>query len=192
MRFNPMFAFALLFLAGCHSANDKVLTSARLKRNLYGISPLTVFSDGSLMADGLWIPELDDSAHALVFPEQTTISCDKGAKYCLEMQVVFLSVANAITVKGPDQTLWEIKTWDKNSLLAEYGPFPHLTNLSDKCQKHVLSIIFASQTVTTSDIPTHGQGCEAFKETNSYRLARGDYIVDTSPSNDAVKYASAK
>jgi hypothetical protein len=182
----------LLVLAGCQSDYDKVLTGTRLKRNLYGDSPLTVFSDGSFMADGIWIPEPDDSAHALVWPEQSTISCDKGAKYCMEMQVQFLSVANAITVKGPDLTLWEIKSWDKNSLLADYGPFPNLVSGSEKCEKHVLSIVFASGTVSTSDIPTHGTGCESHKETNSYRLARGDYIIDTSPHNKAVNDISAK
>ena len=42
-------------------------------------------------------------------------------------------------------------------------------------------------TVTTSDIPTHGQGCEPIKETNSCRLMSGWYEVDTSPHNDAMK-----
>jgi hypothetical protein len=110
----------------------------------------------------------------------------------MENEVTFLSVANAIQVKGPDLTLWEIKSWDKNSLLAEYGPFLSSTTLSDKCQKHVLSIVFSSQTVNASDIPTHGSGCETLKETTSYRLARGWFVIDTSPNNNAIKDDAAK
>jgi hypothetical protein len=192
MRHNFTLAFVIFLLAGCHSDNDKVLTRTRLKKVLLSIPALTAFDDNSLMADGIWIPEPDDSAHALAFPEQTTISCNKGEKYCMENEVTFLSVANAIQVKGPDLTLWEIKSWDKNSLLAEYGPFLSSTTLSDKCQKHVLSIVFSSQTVNASDIPTHGSGCETLKETTSYRLARGWFVIDTSPNNNAIKDDAAK
>ena len=193
MRFNLVLAFAFLWLVGCQSDNnDKVLTRTRLKKELLSIPALTVFDNGSLMADGIWIPESDDSEHALVFPEQTAISCDKGEKYCMENQVTFLSVANAIQVNGPELTLWEIKSWDKNSLLAEYGPFPNSATLSDKCEKHILSIVFASQIVTTSDIPTHGTGCEALNATNSYRLARGWFIIDTTPNNNALKDDAAE
>jgi hypothetical protein len=195
--------FVGLILAGCHSATpppkqdqsasdlSKMLQNDRLKRTETGISALVVDPDGSLGADGMWIPEPDDHAHQLAFPEQTRITCNKGAEYCMEMQIQFVSTGSLITAKGPEETLWPIKSWDKHSLLAEYGPF-NFGPLSDQCHSHVLSIIFASQTVTTSDIPTQGKGCEAFKDTNSYRLAAGWYSIDTSPSNNAISATGPK
>ncbi len=156
-------------------------------------SPVVTLPDGSLDASGIWIPELDDKAHQLVYPEQTRIECNRGEQNCLEMRVSFTAVGNDfVMVDGPEETLWPIKSWDKNSLVAGYGPLPMLTKLEEKCQSHVLSIVFASGTVTDSDIPTHGQGCEAMKETNTYRLASGWYEVDTSPHNDAVKDTAPK
>lgn len=59
-------------------------------------------------------------------------------------------------------------------------------HLSVKCH-HVLTMTFDSGAVSSADIPTHEKGCEAFPETNSYRLARGNYYVDTSPANDMDK-----
>jgi hypothetical protein len=199
---NFTLAFVILLVAGCHSAAHypqeeqgtalKALHSDRIKRDAGGIPTLTVFSDGSFMADGIWIPEPDDQAHALVFPEQTRISCNRGEKNCSEIEIRFVVVGNIITVKGPEETLWQIKSWDHNSLLAEYGPFPQFKPDPDSCHKHVLSIVFASGTVTTSDIPAPRPGCEPFKETNTYRLESGWYDVDTSPNNDAIKDTSAK
>ena len=58
---------------------------------------------------------------------------------------------------------------------------------SDRCNRHVLTMTFAAGAVSTSDIPTHEKGCEPFPETNSYRLARGGYYIDTTPGNDAEK-----
>ncbi len=197
----PRFAFALLLLAGCHSALTpdqkaantlKALHSDRLKRHEVDISPLTVLSDGSVRADGIWVREPDAQGRQLVFPEQTTIICNKGAEYCLEMKISFVTVGDITSVKGPEETLWPIKSWNKDSLLAEYDPVPVSISGPDKCQKHVLSIVIASETVTTSDIPSHGPGCDEFRETNSYRLASGYYDVDTSPRNDAVRDTSAK
>jgi hypothetical protein len=196
MRFKLSIALALPLLEGCHSAAPtpqeqqtaaiKALHSDRLKRSeIAGVSPLVVDPDGSLGADGIWIPEPDDSAHALAFPEQTHIDCDKGEQNCIEMEIRFVVVGNIITVKGPEETIWPIKSWDKNSLLAAYGAFPG-TRPDEKCYSHTLSIVFASQTVTTSDVPTHGPGCEGFEETNSYRLAYGSYDVDVSPKNDTI------
>lgn len=201
MSRSPRFALALLLLAGCHSALTpdqkaantlKALHSDRIKRDFMPGPALNVDSDGSLMAEGIWIPEPDDSAHALVFPEQTRIRCDKGEENCLEMEIRFVTLGDITTVKGPEETTWPIKSWDKNSLLAEYGPWPQFQPGPEKCQKHVLSIVFASGTVTTSDIPTHGEGCEGFKETESYRLVSGYYDLDMSPHNDALRNTSSK
>jgi len=46
---------------------------------------------------------------------------------------------------------------------------------------------FDSGAVSVSDIPTHKKGCEMFQQTDSYRLQRGNYYVDTTPGNDADK-----
>ncbi len=202
MNHGAKFVIPLLLLAGCHPATPtpqeeqasllKAIHSDRLKRSEDHISPLHVHPDDSLMAEGIWIPEPDDSAHALAFPEQTRILCNKGEENCMEIEIRFVTVGDVTTVKGPEETIWPIKSWDRDSLLAEYGPWPQFPPGPDKCQKHVLSIVFASGTVTTSDIPTHGEGCEAFKETNSYRLAGGYYALDTSPRNDAARDTSAK
>jgi hypothetical protein len=201
MRFKFTLALALLLLAGCHSTAPtpqsgqtplaKALHSDRLKRDENSVPALVILPDGSLGADGIWIPEPDNSAHALVFPEQTRITCNKGEQTCLEMEIRFVVVGNIITVKGPEETIWTIKSWDKNSLFAAYDAFPS-RKPDERCYSHTLSIVFASETVTTSDIPTHGPGCETFNETNSYRLADGWYDVDTSPGNDAVKDTTPK
>ena len=198
MSYRPTFALALLSLAGCHSAAPtpqeqqaavmKEFHNDHIKRTEIGASPLVIMPNGDFDADGIWIPEPDDKAHQLIYPEQTRIICNKGDQNCLEMQLTFTAVGdNFVMVNGPEETIWPIKSWNKTSLLAGYGPLPMLSKLSEKCESHVLSIVFESGTVTTSDIPTHGEGCEAMKETNTYRLASGWYEIDTSPHNDAIK-----
>ncbi|SRR6266851_280842 len=79
---------------------------------------------------------------------------------------------------------WEIRSWDAHGLLASYDPNVSAVATSDRCHHHVLTMTFASGAVSTSDIPTRAKGCEEFPETNSYRLVRGNYYVDTSPAND--------
>jgi len=202
MNLKPIVALAMLLIAGCHSTLTpqqketnllKMLHNDHIKRFEVAIPSLIVEPDGSLDAHGIWIPEPDDKAHQLIYPEQTRIICNKGEQSCLEMQLSFTSVGNDfVMVNGPEEMIWPIKSWDKTSLLAEYGPFPMSAKLSDKCESHVLSIEIESSTVTTSDIPTHGENCEAIKETNSYRLAGGWYDVDTSPHNDAIKDTAPK
>jgi hypothetical protein len=186
-----------LILAGCHSTPTpqqkeanvlKFLRNDHIKRYELPSPALIIAPDGSLAAKGIWIPVPDDRAHQLIYPEQTRIICNKGEQNCLEMQLTFTAVGNDfVMIDGPEETIWPIKSWDEKSLLAEYGPFPTSSRLSDKCESHVLSIVLTAQTVTTSDIPTHGQGCEPIKETTSYRLASGWYEIDTSPHNDAIK-----
>jgi hypothetical protein len=203
MNRNLNAALALLLIVGCHSAAPtlhekqaaalKFLRNDHIKRKEISAPALIVETDGSLDASGIWIPEPDDKTHQLVYPEQTRIICNKGEQNCLEMQLSFTSVGNDfVMVDGPEETIWPIKSWDKKSLLAEYGPLPMLSKLSEKCESHVLSIVFESGTVTTSDIPTHGKGCEPITETNSYRLASGWYEVDTSPHDDAIRDATPK
>jgi hypothetical protein len=66
--------------------------------------------------------------------------------------------------------------------LASYGG-----DSASRCQRHVLTMDFDSGAVSVSDIPTRKKGCEAFTETDSYRLVRGNYYVDTSPGNNMDK-----
>jgi hypothetical protein len=200
----PVSLLLLLSLAvGCHSTAPphqerqaavlKVLRNDHVKRHEIAAPTLIVESDGSLDANGIWIPEPDDKAHQLIYPEQTRIICDKREKECFEMQLSFTAAGNDfVMINGPEETIWPIKSWDKKSLLAEYGPLPMLSKLSEKCESHILSIVFEPGTVTTSDIPTHGQGCESIKETTSYRLVSGWYEVDTSPHNDAIRDTAPK
>jgi hypothetical protein len=75
--------------------------------------------------------------------------------------------------------------WDEHGLTASYGG-----DESSRCQRHVLTIDFDSGAASVSDIPTRKTGCEAFTETDSYRLIWGHYYVDTTPNNDLDKKKS--
>ena len=154
----------MLLIAGCRSAPPtpqeqqatalKALHSDRLKRSeTAGVSALIIDPDGSLDADGMWIPEPDDKAHALAYPEQAHIICDVGAEYCIEMKISFIVIGGFLSVKEPEETLWPIKTWDKRSLLAEYGPFTQFQPGTGEVPEHVLSMVFASDTVTSQTFP---------------------------------------
>lgn len=92
-----------------------------------------------------------------------------------------------VSVMGPEEKEWPIISWDAQGLLATYGPEIHATAASDRCHSHVLTMTFHSGAVSTSDIPTHEKKCEEFPETDSYRLVRGNYYVDTTPGNDMDK-----
>ena len=143
---------------------------------------------GFLIVNGIWLPESNKPDDALAFPEQVKITCDQTAKVCTELKVTLSSSEYAgtggmLTIDGPDETDWPISSWDARGLFATYGPSDH-GNTSDKCHRHVLTMIFGSGAVSTSDIPTHEKGCEIFFKTNSYRLARGNYWIDVSAGND--------
>jgi hypothetical protein len=92
-------------------------------------------------------------------------------------------VKGMMVIGDPDETDWQISSWDERGLFATYGPSKHGNN-SDNCHRHVLTMTFGSGAISTSDIPTHEKGCEIFLKTNSYRLARGNYWIDTSTGND--------
>jgi hypothetical protein len=96
-------------------------------------------------------------------------------------------IGGVIFLDDIDETSWQITSWDEHGLLAAYDAYPSATAVSERCHRHVLSMSFASGAVSTSDIPTHEKGCETFKQTDSYRLVRGVYYVDTTPGNDAEK-----
>jgi hypothetical protein len=151
-------------------------------------------SDHQIMGDsqwrrvsGMWVPESNDPAHTLLFSEQVTITCTQASRTCEEWKVTLEPIVGVIFLDDIDETSWEITSWDEHGLLARYDADPSATAVSERCHRHVLSMNFASGAVSSSDIPTHEKGCEAFKVTDSYRLTRGVYYVDTTPGNDAEK-----
>ena len=137
--------------------------------------------------DGVWVPESNDPAKALVFPEQVKITCTRSEKTCRELKVTLGALGGMVSIIDIDEIDWPITSWDAHGLLASYGPDVSATAASDRCHSHVLTMAFGSGAVSTSDIPTHEKGCEEFFATDSYRLARGTYYVDTTPGNDMDK-----
>ena len=159
----------------------------RLKRKELADSPIETFHDTLVIVDGMWVSESKDPAKEIVFPEQVKIICTTSEKTCEEIKVILGPMGGVVFIDSIEQTIWPITSWDKNGLLASYGPEITASAASERCHRHVLAMTFASGAVSTSDIPTHEKGCEMFPETDSYRLARGVYYIDTTPGNDGDK-----
>jgi len=139
----------------------------------------------SRLATGIWRPESRDPAKQLAFPEQVAIHCSRDPRQrgeCIELSVQLGAIANLVSIQNPESTTYEVDRWDTDGLVASYGDEDW-----SPCQRHVLTMDFASGAVSVSDVPTHRRGCETYAETNSYRLVRGSYYVDTTPNNDAEK-----
>jgi hypothetical protein len=156
----------------------------RLKRSEDKDYPIETFHNTRVIVDGMWVPESKDPAKEIVFPEQVEIICTHSEMACEEMKVTLGPMTGVVFIDSIDQTIWPITSWDERGLLASYGPEVSALSASDRCHHHVLAMTFASGAVSTSDIPTHEKGCEMFTETDSYRLTRGVYYIDTSPGND--------
>lgn len=136
----------------------------------------------SAIASGFWVSESADPKKALLLPIQVKIVCAKYKKECTEMSVTLGAVQKLVSVEEVDDTTYDVDKWDEHGLTASYGG-----DESSPCQRHVLTIDFDSGAVSVADIPTHKKGCEAFTETDSYKLVRGKYYVDTTPDNDLDK-----
>jgi hypothetical protein len=136
----------------------------------------------SALAAGFWVPESKDPSKALVLPQQVNIRCYKFSKECTEISVTLGVVGIAVSIEDLDTTTYDVDKWDERGLTASYGG-----DESSRCQRHVLTIDFDSGAVSVADIPTRKTGCEAFTETDSYKLMRGHYYVDTTPNNDLDK-----
>jgi hypothetical protein len=136
----------------------------------------------SAVASGIWFSESSDPKKALVLPQQVKILCSKAAKECTEISVTLGPVPTLVSVEDVDNTTYDVDKWDDHGLTASYGG-----DESSRCQRHVLTVDFDSGAVSVSDIPTHKKGCEMFPETDSYKLVRGQYYVDTTPGNDLDK-----
>jgi len=158
----------------------------RIKRTELKDYPIEAFHDLAIV-DGMWVPESKDPAKALVFPEQVRIICTKSERTCEELKIILEPTSGVVFIGDIEETSWQITSWDAHGLLASYGPDISARAASDRCNRHVLTMTFASGAVSTSDIPTHDKGCEPFPETNSYRLVRGGYYIDTTPGNNADK-----
>jgi hypothetical protein len=155
----------------------------RLKRREFSDSPIETLHGTLVFVGGIWVPESKDQRKEMVFPEQVKVTCTNSERTCEELKAVLEPMSGVVFV-DIDQTIWPIISWDKNGLLASYGPEITASAASERCHRHVLTMTFASGAVSTSDIPTHEKGCEMFPETDSYRLVRGYYYIDTSPGND--------
>lgn len=182
-----LFVF-LLALAVLSTAQEKksahlsaVFQNERLKALSLPDRPITGDSHYRVV-EGFWVSESKDPAKALLFPQQVRIRCTAYRKACTELSVTIAPSPQMVLIQEIDDQDYDINTWDAHGLLASYGDDP-----SSRCQRHLLTMDFDSGAVSVSDIPTRKKGCEAFTETNSYRLVQGSYYVDTSPGNDADK-----
>ncbi len=175
----------VLFVLGANANVQNKLTDAfhneRLKAN--SLADFAIAGDGeSRLVDGFWVSESKDPAKALTFPQQVKISCTRYNKECMEISVTLGPVKDMVIIQDIDDTIYDVDRWDSHGLTASYGGAGF-----SRCQRHVLTMDFDSSAVSVSDIPTRKKGCEAFTETNSYRLVRGMYYVDTSPGNNMDK-----
>jgi hypothetical protein len=155
----------------------------RLKTLVLPGSPLLKEkSHWSALASGFWVSESNDPKKALLLPQQVKIWCSKNSKLCTETSVTLGVVPALVSIQDIDNTEYPVDKWDEHGITASYGG-----DESSRCQRHVLTIDFDSGAVSVADIPTQKAGCEAFAETDSYKLVRGNYYVDTTPGNDLDK-----
>lgn len=176
----------VLLVLGANANAQKKLTdyfhNERLKANT--LADFAITGDGeSRLVDGFWVSESKDPAKALTFPQQAKITCTRYNKECMEISVTLGPFKDMVIIKDIDDTVYDVDRWDSHGLTASYGGGVGFS----RCQRHVLTMDFDSGAVSVSDIPTRKKGCEVFTETNSYRLVRGMYYVDTSPGNDVDK-----
>jgi len=134
------------------------------------------------LATGFWVSESNDPKKALVLPHQVKIWCSKSSKECTEISVTLGAVPTLVSIEDVDTTSYGVDKWDEHGLTASYGG-----DDSSRCQRHVLTMDFDSGAVSVADIPTRKAGCEAFAETDSYKLVGGKYYVDTTPGNNLDK-----
>jgi hypothetical protein len=175
-----LIGFAALVIQGQTSGmfhNERLKTLVLPGSPLFKEKPHT-----SALASGFWVAESNDPKKALVLPQQVKIWCSKNSKLCTETSVTLGVVPISVSIQDVDNTEYPVDKWDEHGMTASYGG-----DESSRCQRHVLTIDFDSGAVSVSDIPTRKTGCEAFTETDSYKLVRGNYYVDATPGNDLDK-----
>jgi hypothetical protein len=165
-------------------ASTGIFHNDRLKTLVLPGSPLLKEQSHAfhVLATGFWVSESNDPKKALLLPMQVKIWCTKNSKICTETSVTLGAAPTLVSVEDVDNTDYALDKWDEHGLTASYGG-----NETSRCQRHVLTIDFDSGAVSVADIPTRKTRCEAFAETDSYKLVRGKYYVDTTPGNDLDK-----
>jgi hypothetical protein len=185
-------AVVLVILTVASSAQEKKTQTENLSALFHNerLKALTL-QDRQIIGDkfsrlvtGIWVSESKDPTKTLVFPQQVRIRCTSYNKTCTEINVTLAPAPGMVSVQDIDDSEYDVTSWDAHGLLASYGGEE---GSASQCQHHVLTMDFDSGAVSVSDIPTHRKGCEGFIETDSYRLVRGNYYVDTSPGNDMDK-----
>jgi hypothetical protein len=164
------------------TSHSSVLHNERLKTLTLKDLPITG-NNYTRIASGFWLSESNEPSKAHVFPQQVKIICTHSDKTCRELSVALAAVPVMISVQDIDEDEYAVDSWSAHGLVASYGGGEGYS----RCQRRVLTMDFDSGTVSVSDIPTHKKGCEALQDTDSYRLVRGNYYVDTSPGNDMDK-----
>jgi len=147
-------------------------------------------SNGYAGVEGVWVAEPSANGNKLLQPEQVDIVCMTNALYpdedkmgeCAENRVTLGVMKGMISIMGPDQTVYKITKWDKDGIAAFYTD-----DGSSKCHLEILTISFKLGRVLLSEIPTNKQGCEGIDVTDSYRLVRGEYYIDTTEKNNGDK-----
>jgi hypothetical protein len=197
MKNNFILGFVLFLLAGCQSARQHdsemseqlatTFVNNRLKANTYPDTPIKAFM-GIAVAGGFWLPE--DSKTQQLFAEQVDISCIKDEAVCHELTIPLGVTQDSIHIMHAEEKLWPINSWNADAILASYGPvLTAKPGSGDRCLRHVLSLTLDSGAVSSSVVPTHEKGCEAFQEINASRLVNGNFYIDTTPGNN---YNAAK
>ena len=187
-----VFLVLVVVSSGVCGNAQSLFSNDRLKVLTLPTRPIIGDVDYRTVYRHLGAPESKHPGKKLVFPLQVKINCHNfgdNDRKCVEIVVALAPVAMMVSVQDIDSEEYDIDRWDAHGLIASYGGgagafFPMR-------QRHVLTMNFESGAVSVSDIPTHKKGCEAFTETDSYRLVRGGYYVDTSPNNDFDKPAKA-
>jgi hypothetical protein len=198
-------AFATLILPGCGTRSAPVLTGDTKKSSVSDLltNPRFKFKSfpcveaaqsgrsktcpafglsGSWLAQGVWQATPQTPGSDLIFPEQVSIDCEKQEKRCSIQTVQFAVNPLEVSIEGPDETDYRIISWDAGGLQAAYFP-PQQTS---KCQRSYLEMNFITGEVTLTDFPLpQKKGCEMWKDKNSFRLAPGNYYVDTTQHNDS-------
>jgi hypothetical protein len=140
-------------------------------------------SDSYRIASGIWSPDSQEPGKALAFPEEVSIRCVRSEQTCHVATVELIQVENGtsgrITIYPPDNEDYTVESWDSRALMASYSITIPIS--PEHCHESILAMNFQSKTVSLTDIPTHEKGCEAYQETNSYRLSEGEYYIEVKP-----------
>jgi hypothetical protein len=176
---------AVLALLPCLGAQNQpsILQNDRLKTVTLPDSPV-VGGDRHRVVAGFWLSESKQPQKVLGFLQQVSIECRNYAdlpKECVEISVTIAPEKRMVSIQEIGSATYDVNSWDSRGLVASYGG-----GVDSLCVRHRLTMDFSSGAVSLSHIPIRTKGCEALRsiETDSYRLVRGNYYVDTTPGND--------